>query len=42
MIPTPIREALARASHALTDCTTDAAVGIRTYIDCLLDLANHR
>ncbi len=42
MIPTPILEALTHASHALTDCTADAADGIRTYIDWLLDLANLR
>lgn len=42
MIPPPIREALTHASHALTDCTADAAEGIRAYIDWLLDLANIR
>lgn len=42
MIPTPILEALIHAANALHDCTADAAVGIRTYIDWLLDLANHR
>lgn len=42
MIPPPIREALTHASYALHDCTADAAEGIRTYIDWLLDLANIR
>ncbi len=42
MIPAPIREALTHASHALTDCTADAAQGIHDYIDWLLDLAHHR
>lgn len=42
MIPDPLREALGHAAHALTDCTADAADGIRTYIDWLLDLANRQ
>ncbi len=42
MIPTAILEALTHASHALHDCTTDAADGIRDYIDWLLDLTNTR
>lgn len=42
MIPPPIREALTHASHALTEGTADAAEGIRTYIDWLLDLSNLR